>query len=119
MKAQLVFAAILIATAIAQGTYFNGQTNNLALPTNSGFSSFSSSSSSSSSGSFSGSGSSFGSSIQTPTFPTANLNSFIGGSTSSSVTAQNIASIIASTKAEQSGPVSSMDTLFVKFPSKI
>lgn len=118
MKAQLLITAILVGSVIAQGSYFDGSTSNLNLPFGSSSSSSSSSYSSSGSGSGFGSGSSFGSSVQTPTFPTANLSTLSSSSTSSAVTARNIASAIANAQSQITVPTQSFDSLFSRFPSK-
>ena len=120
MKAQLLITAILVGSVIAQGSYFDGSTSNLNLPFGSSSSSSSSSYSSSGSGSGFGfgSGSSFGSGVQTPTFPTANLSTLSSSSTSSAVTARNIASAIANAQNQITVPTQSVDSLFSRFPSK-
>lgn len=118
MKAQLLITAILVGSVIAQGSYFDGSTSNLNLPFGSSSSSSSSSYSSSGSGFGFGSGSSFGSGVQTPTFPTANLSTLSSSSTSSAVTARNIASAIANAQNQITVPTQSFDSLFSRFPSK-
>lgn len=104
MKTQLIVAALLIASAVAQG-YVVGSSSGLTLPTTP--------KSGSDSGRISTS-----SSVSVPNFPTADLAKLNGGSTNSAVTASNIVNTIKGAKTELSTPVKSMESLFSRFPSK-
>jgi hypothetical protein len=104
MKTQLIVAALLIASAVAQG-YVVGSSSGLSLPTTP--------KSGSDSGPISTS-----SSVSVPNFPTADLAKLNGGSTNSAVTASNIVNTIKGAKTELSTPVKSMESLFTRFPSK-
>ena len=81
MKCQLIVAALLIASAIAQG-YVVGGSSGLSLPTIP------------KSGSDSGSISVTTTTVSVPNFPTADLARLNGGSTNSAATAANIANAI-------------------------
>lgn len=107
MKAPLLIATILIASALAQGPYVIGGTSSLNLPTTprSGFDSTSSSTATLN--------------VNVPAFPQADLTRLtVGTTTSGATTSANIANTIKNAKTELSTPVRSIESLFSRFPSK-